>query len=186
FLMISQSNVSRGSAISSRSREIGRISSSANLRAVICQARCSLLSVKSMGFPFSSLGRQHRGARRPTVACQRLRDAPFRFAAPHSGMEADARTLNVFLERNVSHHSHGAEAFRRILYGAVDRLGGEYGGDDGERQIRETAVGKGIGVIRRPRGLPNGSARDFEADRDLGELCADRLMVDEWPPALHA
>ena len=49
FLMISQSNVSRGSAISSRSSEIGRISSSANLRVVICQERCSLLKVKSMG-----------------------------------------------------------------------------------------------------------------------------------------
>src|SRR5262249_57610478 len=99
---------------------------------------------------------------------------------------ADGRIVKVCLEGHVSHHSHGAEAFRRILYGAVDRLGGEYGGDDGERQIRETAVGKGIGVIRRPRGLPNGSARDFEPDRDLGELCADRLMLDEWPAALHA
>src|SRR5262245_15683881 len=101
-------------------------------------------------------------------------------------MEADPRILNVFLQRHVSHHSHGAEAFRRILYGAVDRLGGEYGDDDGERQIRETAVGKGIGMIRRPGRLPDRSARDFEPDHDLGELCADRLMLDEWPPALHA
>ena len=37
-----------GSAIASRASEIGRISSSANLRAVICQWRCSLLSAKSM------------------------------------------------------------------------------------------------------------------------------------------
>ena len=48
FLMMSQSKVSRASAMASRAREIGRISSSANLRAVICHARCSLLSVKSM------------------------------------------------------------------------------------------------------------------------------------------
>jgi hypothetical protein len=34
FLMMSQSKVSRGSAMASRSSEIGRISSSANLRAV--------------------------------------------------------------------------------------------------------------------------------------------------------
>ena len=48
FLMISQSQVSRAVSIASRASESGRISSSANLRAAICQERCSLLRVKSM------------------------------------------------------------------------------------------------------------------------------------------
>src|SRR6266542_1969173 len=130
FLMISQSKVSRGSSISSRPSEIGRISSSANLRAVICQARCSLLKVKSIAL-----------------------------ALP---------------------------AFRRILHGAVDRLRREDGGDGGERQIGQAAVGEGVRVVRGPGGLPNGGACDFEPDRDLGELCADRLMLDDGPSALHA
>ena len=76
--MISQSNVSRGSEISSRSSEIGRISSSANLRAVICQERCSLLSVKSMGCALvGSFGRE-RGAHRRAGDSRR---APRRCAA---------------------------------------------------------------------------------------------------------
>ena len=51
FLMISQSQVSRAVGMASRCSEIGRISSSANLRAVICHARCSSLRLKSMGVP---------------------------------------------------------------------------------------------------------------------------------------
>ena len=64
FLMISQSKVARGSAISSRSSEIGRISSRANLRAFICQARCSSVSEKSMTvhLRWNSFGRE-RGRR---------------------------------------------------------------------------------------------------------------------------
>src|SRR5262249_23615106 len=68
----------------------------------------------------------------------------------------------------------------------VDRLGGEYGGDHGEGEIRETAGGGGIGGVRRPGGLPNGSARDFEPGRDLSELCAHCLVLGERPPAPHA
>jgi hypothetical protein len=41
---MTQSKVPRGSVMASRASEIGRISSSANLRAIICQAHCSLLS----------------------------------------------------------------------------------------------------------------------------------------------
>ncbi len=48
FLMTSQSKVPRGSATASRSSEIGRISSRANLRAFICHSRCSSLIEKSM------------------------------------------------------------------------------------------------------------------------------------------
>jgi hypothetical protein len=45
---MSQSKLSWASGFSSSASEIGLISSSANLRAVICQARCSLLREKSM------------------------------------------------------------------------------------------------------------------------------------------
>jgi hypothetical protein len=48
---MSQSKLSCASGFSSSSSEIGLISSSANLRAVICQARCSLLREKSMEVP---------------------------------------------------------------------------------------------------------------------------------------
>ena len=51
FLMISQSNVPAGSATWSHFSEIGRISSTANLRAFICQVRCSSLSEISMAAP---------------------------------------------------------------------------------------------------------------------------------------
>src|SRR5215471_10339698 len=128
FLMISQSNVSRGSAISSRSSESGRISSSANLRAVICQARCSLLSVKSMGFPLF--------VTQPP--------APRRWGADGSvpAPRRCAISLRCSPSRNGGRCAHPerisaaaylaslpcTEAFRRVLYGAVDRLGGEYGG----------------------------------------------------------
>src|SRR5258707_8020127 len=173
FLMISQSNVSRGSAISSRSGEVGGLPSSATLRAVICQARCSLLRVKSIGVTLSSLGRQRRRVRPPAVACQRLCDTQFRLAAPHSGMEADACVLYVFVQRHVAHYPHGAEAFGRVLYRAMDRLPGEYGGDGGERQIREAAVGEGVGEIRRPGGPPDPRARDLQPDPDLGKFYPD-------------
>src|SRR5215467_13141499 len=158
FLMISQSNVSRGSAISSRSSESGRISSSANLRAVICQERCSLLRVKSMGLALDSFGRQ------------RLGDAQLRIAVARAGMQADERVVHVLLQRHVPHHAHGAEAFRRVLGGAVDRFRGEHGGDGGQRQVGKAAIGERVRVIRRPGRLPNGGARDFEPYRDLGEL----------------
>ena len=41
-------------------------------------------------------------------------------------------------------------------------------------------------MVGRPRRLPNGGARDLEPDGDVGELCADRLMLDDAAPALHA
>ena len=62
---MSQSKVSCASGDSSRASEIGRISSSANLRAVICQARCSLLSEKSMSLSLSFRG--EHGSAAPVV-----------------------------------------------------------------------------------------------------------------------
>src|SRR5712671_5054932 len=46
--MMSQSNVSCGTGMSSRCSEIGRISSCANLRAFICHPRCSSVNEKFM------------------------------------------------------------------------------------------------------------------------------------------
>src|SRR5262245_65978878 len=170
FLMISQSNVARGSSMSSRSREIGRISSSANLRAVICQARCSLLRVKSMAPALSLFGRECGGACRPAIAGQSLGDVQLRLAVARAGMQADERVVHVLLQRHVPHPAHGPEAFRRVLGGAVDRFGGEHGGDGGQRQVGKAAIGERVRVVRRPGRLPNGGARDFEPYRDLGEL----------------
>src|SRR5262249_475890 len=187
FLMMSQSKVARGSSISSRSSEIGRISSSANLRAVICQARCSLLRVKSMTPALSSFrGENGGGSRRPAIARQRLGDAQLCLARPRAGVEADAGIVHVFLQRHIAHHAHGAETFRRVLDGAVDRLRREYAGDGGERQIGEAALGDGVRMVRCPRRLPNGGARNLEPHRDLAELCSDRLMLDDATAALHA
>src|SRR4029077_6286126 len=70
--------------------------------------------------------------------------------------------------------------------GAVERLRCEYAGDGGERQIGEAALGDGGRMVRRPRRLPNGGARNLEPDGDLGELCPDCLMLDDGTPALHA
>src|SRR5206468_9515845 len=98
FLMISQSKVSRGSSISSRSSEVGRISSSANLRAVICQARCSLLRAKSIGTSVDSFGREHGRARRPAIARQRLGDAQLRIAVAGAGIDGNQRIVHVFLQ----------------------------------------------------------------------------------------
>src|SRR5215813_798029 len=181
FLIMSQSNVSRGSAISSRASEIGRISSSANLRAVICQARCSLLRVKSMA---PSLGCQHGGERRPK-ARQRLGDAQLRLAVADAGIEADEGIVHVFAERHVAHHAHRPETFRGVLDSAVDRLRREHLGDAGERQVGKAAVEESLGMIGSPGRLPDGGARDLEPDRDLGELCSDRLVLDDAAPALH-
>src|SRR5439155_19511463 len=99
FLMISQSNVSRGSVISSRSSEIGRISSSANLRAVICQARCSLLRAKSMDLALGSFGRDHGRARRPAIARQLLGDALFLIAVARVGVQAEERIVHLLLHQ---------------------------------------------------------------------------------------
>ena len=41
-------------------------------------------------------------------------------------------------------------------------------------------------MIRRVGRLPDGIARDFKADRDLGKFGSDRLMLDNVPPALDA
>src|SRR3977135_3055319 len=140
FLTISQSKVSRGSEISSRSSEIGRISSSANLRAVICQARCSLLRVKSMivsltvclTVSLGSFGREReRGA---PIARQGLGDAQFRLAVTRTGMQANECVVHVFLQRHVLHHAHGAEAFRGVLGGVVDRVRHERFGNGAKRQ----------------------------------------------------
>ena len=101
-------------------------------------------------------------------------------------MGADARILNIFLQRHVAHDAHGAEAFRCVLGGTVDRFRGEHGGDGGERQIGKACVREGVRMVGRPRCLPDGGTRDFKPDRDFGELCADRLMLDDRTPALHA
>jgi hypothetical protein len=68
FLMMSQSQVSRAVGMASRASEIGRISSSANLRAAICQERCSLLRVKSIGASSGEMFRLFAGQRHIAVA----------------------------------------------------------------------------------------------------------------------
>src|SRR5215470_15779341 len=187
FLMISQSKVCRGSSISSRSSEIGRISSSANLRAVICQARCSLLSVKSMVTILDGLfGRETGGAHRPPIARQRFGDAQLGLAVAADGMQTDTRVADVFLQRHVFHHAHGAEAFGGILGGVVDRLRRKRSRDVGERQIGEAAVGERVGMIAGPGGLPDRAARHLEPEENLGQLRPDRLMLDDATPALNA
>src|SRR4029077_9325712 len=111
FLMISQSNVARGSEISSRSTEIGRISSSASLRAVFCQERCSLLSVKSMGCAlFGSFARERGRIGGPAIAGERLGNVQLRVAVACTGMQGHQRIVHMFLQRHVTHHAHGAEA----------------------------------------------------------------------------
>src|SRR5713226_1903592 len=40
-------------------------------------------------------------------------------------------------------------------------------------------------MVRSPGRLPDGDARDLEADSDLGELSSDRLVLDDAAPALH-
>src|SRR5664279_1728685 len=80
FLMMSQSQVSRAVGMASRASESGRISSSANLRAAICQERCSLLRVKSMGASSGEMFRlfadqRHRAITRAPVTGQLFGDA---------------------------------------------------------------------------------------------------------------
>jgi hypothetical protein len=41
-------------------------------------------------------------------------------------------------------------------------------------------------MVRSPGRLPNRGARDFEPDGDLGELCSDRLVLDDAASALRA
>ena len=96
-----------------------------------------------------------------------VKDAAECFGA---GVQADERVVHVLLQRHVPHHAHGAEAFRRVLGGAVDRLRREHGGDGGQRQVGKAAIGERVRVVRCPGRLPNGGARDFEPYRDLGEL----------------
>ena len=48
---------------------------------------------------------------------------------PVAGMQADQRIVHVFLQRHVTHHAHGAEAFGGVLGGVVDRLRREHFGD---------------------------------------------------------
>src|SRR5204862_7643456 len=112
FSTMSQSKAPCASGASSRSSVIGLISSLANLRAVICQERCSLLSEKSMSVVplFRS---EHRGA--APVVRQRLGDAQLVVRIAVAGVQADHRVMDVFLQRHVAHHAHGAEAFGGVL-----------------------------------------------------------------------
>jgi len=68
-----------------------------------------------------------------------------------------------------------APKLRRVLR-AVDRLRGEHGGDGGEAQVRKAAIGRTRLDGPKPRPPANGGARDFEPDRDLGELGADYVL----------
>src|SRR5262249_56164119 len=83
------------------SGEVGRISASANLRAVICQERCSLLRVKSMGSALGLFGCEHGGARWSAIARQRLGDAQLGIAVARAGMQADERVVHELLQRHV-------------------------------------------------------------------------------------
>src|ERR1700730_9899125 len=111
FLTISQSKVSCAVGMASRASEIGRISSSANLRAVICQSRCSLLNVKSMMLSLSERGDLFGGdcGRRAPIAGQNFGDSQLGIAIALAAVQADARVVHVFLHRHVAHHTHGAE-----------------------------------------------------------------------------
>ena len=130
--------------------------------------------------------REHGAPARPPVAGERLGDAQLRVAVAVAGVQADERVVHVFLQRHVAHHAHGAEAFRGVLGGVVDRLRREGLGDGRERQVGEAAVGDRLGMVGRPGRLPDRGARDLEPDRDLGELRADRLVLDDAAAALHA
>src|SRR5215467_13636184 len=183
FLKSSQSKVSRGSAMRSRASETGRISSSANFRAFICQARCSSFSEKSILTSLSYASQSPVPSRSP-VAGERFGDAKLVVSVAVSGVKADECVVHVFLQRHVAHHTHGAEQLGGILDGAVDRAGREHLRHHCQRQIRQAAVGERLGVIRRKRCSPDGRPRHFEVDRDFRELGADRLMLDDAPPAL--
>src|ERR1700733_9301836 len=119
FLTISQSKVSGAVGMASRASDMGRISSSANWRAVICQWRCSLLNAKSMmaslGGTEKLFGRDGR-RRRAVIARQRLGNAKLGFTiAAAAVVQGDAGVVNVFLHRDVTHHAHGAEHFGGVL-----------------------------------------------------------------------
>ena len=94
--------------------------------------------------------------------------------------------MDVFLHRQVAHHAHRAETLCGILGDFEHRLRGVDPGDSRERQVRKAAVGDRLGMIRRPGRAPDRGPRDFEPDRDAGELRADRLVLDDAPAALHA
>src|ERR1039458_3721183 len=116
FLMMSQSQVSRAVGMASRASESGRISSSANLRAAICQERCSLLRVKSMGASSREMfglvaGQRHRAVSRAPVAGQFFGDAQLGIGIAVAAMLANAGVVDVFLQRHVAHHAHRAEYF---------------------------------------------------------------------------
>src|ERR1700722_3400295 len=148
FLMMSQSQVSAAVGIASRSSEIGRTSSSANLRAAICQERCSLLRVKSMCVPSGSLGRDRGGG--AAIAGDMLGDAQARLAVAVARMLADAGIVQVLLQRHVAHHAHRTEDFCRVLGGLDDDVRDEHLRDGGERQVGDAGVRPGVGMIARP------------------------------------
>ena len=56
----------------------------------------------------------------------------------------------------------------------------------GERQIGQAAVGERFRMVASPGRLPDGGAGDLESHGDLGELVADRLVLDDAAAALHA
>src|ERR1044071_7462498 len=117
FSTMSQLKELCASGASSRSSEIGFISSCANLRAVICQERCSLLSGKSINAPLFR-GEHRRAA---PVLGQRFGDPQPVVGGAVAAVEADAGVVDVLLQRHVAHHAHRAEAFGRVLGRAIDR-----------------------------------------------------------------
>src|SRR5471032_1209536 len=109
FLMMSQVQVSRAVEIASRSSEIGRISSSANLRASICQERCSFESEKSMRAPDLVLLLGSQRLRRPAITGNNFGKAQLGITVAVTAVLADAGIVDVFLQRHIAHHAHGAE-----------------------------------------------------------------------------
>src|SRR5439155_20140592 len=110
FSAVCQLEVLWASGASSRSSVIGLTPSCANLRAAICHERCSLLSEKSMIAPlFRS---EHRRA--APILGESLGDAQPVVGRAVAGVEADPSVVDVFLQRHVAHHAHGAEAFGGI------------------------------------------------------------------------
>ena len=68
----------------------------------------------------------------------------------------NAGVVDVFVQRHVAHHAHGAENFRRVLGRLHDGLGGEHLRDGLQRQIGQAAVGHRLGMVAGPGRLPDG------------------------------
>ena len=101
-------------------------------------------------------------------------------------MQEDHAVVDVFLQRHVAHDAHGAETFRRQERDVAHCLGSVDPRDRVQRQIGGAAVGDDLGMVQRPGRLPDHGARKLELDRTVGELGADRLVLDDVASALAA